>query len=220
MGPRQPAPPEDSAIRVARIDDPLARPLLDELRREYSERYGEAARGEMTRFPDSDFAPPDGLLLLLVLGGRPVAGGAFRRYDERTAEVKRMWTASDSRRKGYASLVLAALERAAAQAGYERIHLTTGPRQPEARGLYLAAGYRPGFDVHADPETVGPLAFDKDLSHSEPRPEATPERGPHPSNGLRTASPQHPVPDPGLALDPCTGQLRRQRERARRERVR
>ncbi len=210
MGPLQPVPPEDSAIRVARIDDPLARPLLDELRREYSERYGDAAKGEMTRFPDSDFSPPHGLLLLLVLGGRPVAGGAYRRYDQHTAEVKRMWTASDSRRKGYASLLLAALERAAAQAGYERIHLTTGPRQPEARGLYLAAGYRPDFDVHAAPETVGPLAFDKDLSHFGP--------GPKPTSG-RELDPRS-VPDQGLVQDPCTGQFRARRARNRGERVR
>jgi len=170
MGPRQPAPPETPVIRAARIDDPLAAPLVDELRREYTARYGSSAGDEMTRFPASDFAPPHGLLLLLLLGGRPVAGGAFRRYDERTAEIKRMWTGTAHRRRGYARLVLDALERAAVTAGYGRVHLTTGPRQPEARGLYLAAGYTPGFDVTADPETIGPLAFDKDLPPFPERP--------------------------------------------------
>ncbi|MBI0383949.1 GNAT family N-acetyltransferase, partial [Streptomyces albiflaviniger] len=55
------------------------------------------------------------------------------------------------------------LERSAAERGYRRIHLTTGPRQPEARGLYLATGYTPLFDVSADPETIGPLPFEKGL---------------------------------------------------------
>jgi len=58
---------------------------------------------------------------------------------------------------------MAELEAAAVELGYQRIHLTTGPRQPEARNLYLAAGYTPRFDAAADPETIGPLAFAKEL---------------------------------------------------------
>ncbi|MEU0238968.1 GNAT family N-acetyltransferase [Nocardiopsis sp. NPDC006198] len=227
MGPQRPAPPETTVLRAARIDDPLAAPLVDGLRREYTARYGSAAGDEMTRFPVSDFAPPHGLFLLLLLGGRPVAGGAFRRYDDRTAEVKRMWTASAHRRRGYARLVLAALERAAAAAGYGRVHLTTGPRQPEARGLYLAAGYTPGFDVAADRESVGPLAFGKDLPPFPQRPwhpgTGTAARGPE----ARPAAPDRPTPAPRTArtaedaprpvppaapgrgpLHPCTGPFR------------
>lgn len=60
------------------------------------------------------------------------------------------------------------LEREAATRGYSRIYLTTGPRQPEARGLYLASGYRPLFDVSADPESIGPLPFEKFLENSKP----------------------------------------------------
>ena len=59
---------------------------------------------------------------------------------------------------------MAELESAAVDLGYRRIHLTTGPRQPEARNLYLAAGYTPRFDPNADPETIGPLAFAKELA--------------------------------------------------------
>jgi hypothetical protein len=42
--------------------------------------------------------------------------------------------------------VLTELERRAAARGYRRMYLTTGPRQPEARDLYLAAGWTPLFD--------------------------------------------------------------------------
>lgn len=38
-----------------------------------------------------------------------------------------------------------------------------GPRPPEARGLHLATGYTPLFDTEADPETIGPLPFEKHL---------------------------------------------------------
>ena len=43
--------------------------------------------------------------------------------------------------------------------GYPRLYLTTGPRQPEAVGLYLRAGYTPLFDPAA--EATGPLPFEK-----------------------------------------------------------
>ncbi len=78
-----------------------------------------------------------------------------------TAELKRIWTHSAHRRRGLARQVLVELEDRAAQRGYVRIYLTTGPRQPEAAGLYLRAGYTPLFDVSRDPEEIGPLAFEK-----------------------------------------------------------
>ncbi|GGO95372.1 GNAT family N-acetyltransferase [Wenjunlia tyrosinilytica] len=143
------------------IADPAARPLVEELHREYNERYG--PNEEVYRYPPEEFAPPAGAFLLLLENGGPVAGGAFRRYDEETAEVKRMWTSSAHRRRGLARRALRALEDEARAYGYRRMYLTTGPRQPEARGLYLAEGYSPLFDLTADPETIGPLPFEKAL---------------------------------------------------------
>ncbi|MEU6236014.1 GNAT family N-acetyltransferase [Kitasatospora sp. NPDC047058] len=151
-------------VRRAGLDDPLVEPLLRELTREYVSRYGDSAHAEMSRYPAGDFAEPHGLLLLLLLDGEPVAGGAYRRHDGRTAELKRMWTHSLHRRRGLARRVLAELEQAAAAVGYRRILLTTGPRQPEAKSLYLAAGYSPLFDLTADPPTIGPLPFEKHLT--------------------------------------------------------
>ncbi len=53
-----------------------------------------------------------------------------------------MWTAPDQRRKGYASVVLDALEQEARNRGYANLRLETGPAQPEARALYDRRGYR------------------------------------------------------------------------------
>ncbi|MFJ4187703.1 GNAT family N-acetyltransferase [Kitasatospora sp. NPDC089509] len=153
----------DQEFRKVTLADPLVEPLLRELTHEYVTRYGPEAHQEMTRYPVDAFAEPHGVLLLLLEDGEPVAGGAYKRYDDRTAEVKRMWTHSAHRRRGLARRVLAELERTAAAVGYRRIFLSTGPRQPEARGLYLAAGYTPLFDVTADPLTIGPLRFEKPL---------------------------------------------------------
>ena len=47
--------------------------------------------------------------------------------------------------------MLAALEEQARERGFARIRLETGTRQPEAMGLYAAAGYREieGFGAYA-----------------------------------------------------------------------
>ncbi|RCV48140.1 GNAT family N-acetyltransferase [Marinitenerispora sediminis] len=141
--------------------------MLAELAWEYSTRYGAGeGEAEMSRYPPAEFAPPGGALLVLVERGEAVAGGALRRQDSATAELKRVWTHSAHRRRGLARRIVAALEAEAARLGYRRILLTTGPRQPEARGLYLATGYTPLFDLAADPESIGPLPFEKRLAAS------------------------------------------------------
>jgi GNAT superfamily N-acetyltransferase len=167
-------------LQVVRVhpDDPLAAPLFAELAVEYDTRYGDLFGGasqELTRYPAAEFLPSSGEFVLLLENGVAVAGGGFRRHaDPGTAEVKRMWTAATHRRRGLARRVLAELEHRAAARGYRQMHLTTGPRQPEARDLYLAAGWTPLFDPAVprptDTETLRGLpvaqrlyAFEKQL---------------------------------------------------------
>ncbi|MEU9700465.1 GNAT family N-acetyltransferase [Streptomyces sp. NPDC047981] len=159
---------EVTVIQVP-VSDPRVEPLIRELGEEYSARYGKDAHTELSRYPDEEFTEPHGgALILLLERGEPVAGGAFRRYDPETAELKRIWTHSAHRRRGLARRVVAELERAAGDRGYRRIYLTTGPRQPEARGLYLVTGYTPLFDTEAHPETLGLLPFEKNLPAAVP----------------------------------------------------
>lgn len=163
------------ALRViaARLADPEAAPLLAGLKQEYTSRYGEGAVAEFDHHPGILFAEEHGgALLLLVEDGRTIAGGALRSFDPAlavqgvlaadfpdrpTAEFKRIWTHADHRRRGLGRRVLRELEERAAQLGYRQVFLTTGPSQPEAVGLYLAAGYTElpdpaaaerGFAVH------------------------------------------------------------------------
>jgi GNAT superfamily N-acetyltransferase len=160
-----PSTGHELTVRHVTVSDPLVRPLLRELGDEYSARYGKDAHAELARYPAEEFtAEYGGVLLLLLERGEPVAGGAFRRYDAGTAELKRIWPHSAHRRRGLARRVVAELEREADARGYRRLYLTTGPRQPEARGLYLATGYTPLFDTTADPETIGKLPFEKQLA--------------------------------------------------------
>lgn len=155
----------------------ISRPLIEQLTVEYRNRYGnyfgEDSSAEMNRYPPERFADPDGAFVLLLRDGKPIAGGAFMRYDDTTAEFKRMWTDIDHRRQGLAQRVLAELESRAAAKGYGRVYLTTGFRQPEAAKLYLKSGYTALFDVTADPETIQILPFEKVLApagiHPAPR---------------------------------------------------
>ncbi len=152
--------------------DRLARPLVEQLTAEYASRYGdyfgETSDAEMNRYPPEVFAPPHGNFLLLLRGGVAIAGGAFMRYDETTAEVKRVWTDHAFRRQGLSRIVLAELEAQARRQEYRRFYLTTGFRQPEARSLYLTSGYAPLFDTELDPELYGALAFEKHLFGAPP----------------------------------------------------
>ena len=155
-------------IAVAQ-DDPRARPLLDDLAVEYSSRYGRPfseVHLDLLAYPASQFAPPDGGLVLALIDDEPVAGGAFQRYDDHTAELKRIWTSEHHRRRGYGLLVVAELERLSAAAGYSEVFLTTGWRQPEAVALYVSAGYTPGFDVTSYPVGPEPHPFRKQLRGS------------------------------------------------------
>lgn len=147
-------------------ENPLAAPLLDELATEYHSRYGDLSGTEyadMRTYPAEHFAGPGGVLVVGLSGGVAVAGGAFRRLDPSTAELKRIWTSSGHRGRGYGKLVVAELERIARERGYSRVYLTTGPRQPEAVALYLSTGYTALYDRELPPEQVGVHAFEKKL---------------------------------------------------------
>ncbi|GAA1997320.1 GNAT family N-acetyltransferase [Nocardiopsis rhodophaea] len=155
-------------VRSVAITDPLATPMLTELTAEYCRRYGEEnGRYEMNSIPDSDFAPPDGGVLLLEHDGEVIAGGAFRRWEHDleqaaatggglggTVEFKRVWTARAHRRRGLARRVMAELEAAARRAGYRTAFLITGPAQPEAIALYTRLGY-----TRLDPADVPGIVY-------------------------------------------------------------
>lgn len=157
---------EQTFVQVA-YDDPLGAPLLKDLEREYDLRYGdvhkEPAVTEILRYPPEAFAPPTGAFILLFEGQTPISGGAFMRFDDTTAEFKRIWTHEDYRGQGLAGRVLVELEAEAARLGYTRIYLTTGPRQPEAVHLYAKNGYTALFDPALSAEEIGLHAFEKDI---------------------------------------------------------
>jgi GNAT superfamily N-acetyltransferase len=63
-----------------------------------------------------------------------------------------MYVVPAARRRGLARVLLDALEATAAAAGHRAVVLNSGDQQPEALGLYRAAGYTAvrGYGVYAD----------------------------------------------------------------------
>jgi GNAT superfamily N-acetyltransferase len=115
--------------------------------------------------------PPSASDISVVLvarddGGTALGCGALRVLGDGVAEVKRMYVAPAARGRGVAKAVLAGLEEAARERGWTTLRLETGPRQPEAIGLYSQAGYRPieAFGAYVDaPDAEDSLFFERFL---------------------------------------------------------
>jgi GNAT superfamily N-acetyltransferase len=155
----------DLVIETRRYDAPEVVALVAAVQQEYVVRYG----GPDEAAVDTDeFAPPNGLFLLGLRNGVPVATGGWRRVPDglsavqtsavqtssleiSVVEIKRMFVVSSARGRGLARLMLAELERTAQEAGADEAVLNTGDRQPEAIALYESSGYLPaeGFGHYA-----------------------------------------------------------------------
>lgn len=79
--------------------------------------------------------------IVVYVDGKPVGCGCFKRFDEQTIEIKRMFVLPEMRGKKLAAKLLQELEIWAVEEGYENAVLETGVRQVEAIRLYTMAGY-------------------------------------------------------------------------------
>lgn len=82
----------------------------------------------------------------------PVGCGAFRLVDERTIEVKRMYTIPSYRNQGIGKRILNQLETWARAEGFSVSKLETGINQPEAIAAYEKSGYKriPNFPPYVE----------------------------------------------------------------------
>lgn len=109
---------------------------------------------------DSLMAPPVRFLVARRADGIAVGCGALILSQEAglvTAELKRMWVDPATRGLGLGRRMLAALEMEARRNAVNLLRLETGISQPEALGLYRAAGYfecGPFGAYKADPLSV------------------------------------------------------------------
>ncbi|HEX4519921.1 MAG TPA: GNAT family N-acetyltransferase [Gaiellaceae bacterium] len=136
----------------------LVADLEDELLAEYA---GVPGSGGLP--PPQVFDTSAGAFLLGTEAGRPVACGGIARYDDETAELRRMYVVPSARGRGLSRQLLTAIEDAARSLGYSRLRLETGFRQAAAIGLYRSAGFEPidRYGPFADDERS--LCFEKGI---------------------------------------------------------
>jgi putative acetyltransferase len=80
-------------------------------------------------------------VVIAYLNDEPAGCGCFKKFNDNTIEIKRMYTYPALRGKGIASAILKELEAWAAQMGYTSAVLETGTKHAEAISLYHHLGY-------------------------------------------------------------------------------
>jgi len=139
------------SFRSVPADEPTVLRLIEAMIDELEPLYGRIdVPGAPSASPD-DFRPPGGVFLVGTERDAVVCGGGVKRLSSACAEIKRMYVVPEARGRGVASRLLAALEGAAVELGYDVVRLDTGPRQPHALALYEHRGYRPISDYNGNP---------------------------------------------------------------------
>lgn len=105
--------------------------------------------------------------VVAYLENQPVGCGAFKEFDKTSVEVKRMFTSSEARGKGIATLILKELEDWAAELNYSSCVLETGIRQVEAVQFYKKNLYNiiPNYGQYIGVENS--LCFEKFLKNEK-----------------------------------------------------
>jgi RimJ/RimL family protein N-acetyltransferase len=154
------------------LDSPIARQLIAALDAELSGRYPEAGATHF-RLDAEEVAPGRGAFLVAFDGDLPIGCGAFRRLEDGSAEIKRMYVVPARRGRGVGKILIETLERAARSQGVERLVLETGARQPEAIALYERAGFTviPAFGEYIGSPLS--LCMGKELSARHALPEVS-----------------------------------------------
>jgi GNAT superfamily N-acetyltransferase len=141
------------ALETIARDDPRVAPLFDAFIREADGPLDIDLdiEGEIAAGPPPELGGPNGVLLLVRVGGEPAGLGGVRYLDTAVAEVKTMYLAPAYRGKGRARLLLTELEEIARARGCRAVRLDTSDYLTGAVALYRAAGYReiPAYNENA-----------------------------------------------------------------------
>lgn len=80
----------------------------------------------------------------------PIGCGAWKKIDDETAEIKRIYVLPQHRRKGAASMIVTEMEKDAAKTGRRRFILETARTTMDSASLYLSLGYEE-IDYYGSP---------------------------------------------------------------------
>jgi len=113
---------------------------------------------ELASLP-GEYAAPAGRLLLAHEAGAAAGCVALRRFDARSAEMKRLYVRPAFHRRGLGRRLAEAAIAAARETGYARLLLDTLPKMASAIALYRALGFAPRGPYAAVP-TPGAIFFE------------------------------------------------------------
>jgi putative acetyltransferase len=125
--------------------------LVEKLDKDLADRYG-TLQTIYDRFNAIQNIPT---VVIAFADDQPVGCGCFKRFDDGSVEVKRMYVSNEQRGKGIGAAILTELEKWAAELKISAIVLETGNNQPEAVHLYQKMDYIviPNYGQYSGMET-------------------------------------------------------------------
>jgi putative acetyltransferase len=130
-------PQKTITIKRTEANDPDFPYLVAMLNRELHERYGDL---QLIYDTYNQISNIDTVVIAYV-NNMPAGCGCFKKIDDKTVEIKRMFVKPAERKLGVASSVLGELEVWAKEDGFSNVILETGSKQYEAIAFYQKQGY-------------------------------------------------------------------------------
>ena len=142
---------KDFQYLVQQLDNELWNELQDD----------QATYDQYNKVPDLN------TVVLVFINDQPAASGCFKKHDDHTVEIKRMFVEKRFRGKGLSKVVLAELENWTIESGFKYAILETSVHFKPARTLYENAGYviTPNYDQYIGLEES--VCMKKELTTSE-----------------------------------------------------
>lgn len=125
-------------LKRTNSSDPDFRTLIKLLDQELNERYGDLMESTYDRYNHISNLET---VMIAYRDDIPAGCGCFKKYDEDSAEIKRMFVNTTERGRGIAYQILSALELWVKESGFTHAILETGDKQDEAIALYQKSGY-------------------------------------------------------------------------------
>ncbi len=108
------------------------------------------------------YEAPDGALLVAKLGHDVVGTVGLQRFDEETADMRRMYVPQQYRGQGIGEALVQGIMQKAKSMGYTRMILDVSESQTAARRVYKAAGFRDADGFGFSP-LKGPMYMVREL---------------------------------------------------------
>ena len=124
-------------IKRTNNDDKDFAPLVKELDKDLRSRYG----AEQDEYDQYNKIENLDTVVIAYNDDKAVGCGCFKKFDNESVEIKRMFVSPDQRSNGIGAAILDELSKWAGEQGYQFTVLETGSKQNEAVHFYKKVGY-------------------------------------------------------------------------------